>query len=50
MDVDIKPICDDNIAREIILKKKPFWMASYDSVGNEAIEEITLHDLRYYLP
>lgn len=37
-DVECKPICDDNVAREVMLMKKPTCVVSYDNIGGEPME------------
>lgn len=41
------PICDDNTAREIILKTEPSWKAKYDKVGDEAPDGYSLYSIEF---
>lgn len=45
--IEIKPICDDNVAREIILKKKPDFSVDYSHVNDEPAEGETLYMINY---
>ena len=44
---DVKPICDDNTARRIILKKEPSYTVDYSHVGDEPFEGETLFAINY---
>ena len=43
----IKPICDDNVAREIILGKKPDYLVDYSHVSDEPSEDENLYMINY---
>jgi len=43
----VKPICDDNTAREIILKAKPQYTVDYSHVGSEPYAGESLYYIRY---
>ena len=45
--IEIKPICDDNVARKIILKKNPDFMVDYSNVGDEPKDGETLYMINY---
>ena len=45
--IDVKPICDDNVARKIVLGEDPEYMVSYDHVGDEPLEGETLYQIKY---
>lgn len=45
--IEIKPIVDDNVAREIILGEKPSYEVDYSNVGSEPEEGETLFLIRY---
>lgn len=45
--IEIKPICDDNVARKIILKKNPDFFVNYSHVGDEPSEGETLYMINY---
>ena len=44
---NIKPVVDDNAAREIILKQKPSYTVDYSHVGDEPLEGETLFLINY---
>ena len=46
-DINIKPICDDNVARQIILGKEPDFLVDYSNVNDEPKEGETLYMIRY---
>ncbi len=46
-DISIKPICDDNVARSIILKRDPDYSVDYSHVNDEPLEGETLYMIRY---
>jgi hypothetical protein len=43
----IKPICDDNTAREIILGRKPDYLVDYSHVGDEPSVDENLYMITY---
>ena len=43
----VKPICDDNVAREILLKARPPYQVSYHSVGDETEPGETMYAINY---
>ena len=43
----VKPICDDNSAREIILGQPPSFTVDYSHVGDEPLEDETLYLIKY---
>ena len=43
----IKPICDDNIARKILLNKKPKYTVDYSQVSREPLEGETFYMITY---
>ena len=43
----IKPICDDNVAREIILGRTPGYQVDYSHVGDEPLEGENLYMINY---
>lgn len=43
----VKPICDDNVAREILLNGSPDYQVDYSSVGDEPLEGETLYMIDY---
>lgn len=45
--IEIKPICDDNVARKIILKKEPDYQVDYSTVGSEPDVGETLYMINY---
>ena len=45
--IDVKPICDDNVARKIVLGKEPDYMVSYEHVSDEPQEGETLYQITY---
>ena len=45
--INIKPICDDNVARQIILGRDPDFLFDYSKVNNEPEEGETLYMIRY---
>lgn len=45
--IDIKPVVDDNTAREIILGETPSYTVDYSNVGNEPREGETLFYIKY---
>ena len=45
--IEIKPICDDNTARKIILKKEPDYQVDYSHVNDEPEEGETLYMINY---
>ncbi len=50
--IDVKPICDDNTARRIILKKEdkePSYQVDYSCVGDEPLEGETMYKITYKL-
>jgi len=49
--ISIKPICDDNTAREILLKKSPDYQVDYSHVSDEPQDGETLFAINYkFLP
>ena len=45
--IDVKPICDDNVARKIILGKDPEYLVDYSHVGDEPLLGETLYKINY---
>ena len=45
--IDVKPICDDNVARKIVLGKEPDYTVAYDHVSDEPQEGETLYQITY---
>ena len=45
--IDVKPICDDNVARKIILGQDPDYLVDYSHVGDEPNENETLYKITY---
>lgn len=45
--IEIRPICDDNTARGIILKKEPDFQVDYSHVNDEPEEDETLYMINY---
>ena len=45
--IKIKPICDDNTARKIILKANPDYQVDYSHVNDEPEEDETLYMINY---
>ena len=43
----VKPVVDDNVAREIILKEKPTYTVDYSKVGEEPLDGETLFYITY---
>ena len=43
----VKAVCDDNVAREIILGTKPEYQVDYSHVGDEPVENEVLYYIRY---
>jgi hypothetical protein len=43
----VKPMCDDNVARRIILGKEPEYSVDYSHVGDEPEEGETLYHITY---
>lgn len=43
----VKPICDDNVAREIVLGAPPSYMVDYSSVGDQALDGETMYAITY---
>ena len=43
----VKPICDDNVAREIVLGASPSYMVDYSSVGDQTREGETMYAIVY---
>ena len=43
----IKPICDDNTAREIVLRKRPSYIVPYDNVGDRVLSGETMYAITY---
>lgn len=46
-DINIKPICDDNTARRIVLGKEPSFSVDYSHVKDEPLEGETLYMINY---
>ena len=46
-DINITPICDDNVARRIILGKEPDFLVDYSNVKDEPGEGETLYMINY---
>ncbi len=45
--IDVKPICDDNTARSIILGREPSYNVDYSHVGDQPLEDETLYKITY---
>ena len=43
----VKPVCDDNVARKIILGKEPEYLVDYSHVGDEPQEDENLYYITY---
>lgn len=43
----VKPICDDNVAREIILGQEPSFRVDYSAVGDQPLNGETLYAIQY---
>ena len=43
----IKPVCDDNVAREIILNKIPKYIVDYSNIGREPLMGENLYMITY---
>ena len=43
----VKPVCDDNVARKIILGKEPEYHVDYSHVGDEPVENEVLYYINY---
>lgn len=43
----VKPVCDDNVARRIILGKEPDYLIDYSHVGDEPVEDEVLYHITY---
>ena len=43
----VKPVCDDNVARRIILGKEPEYHVDYSHVGDEPVENEVLYYITY---
>ena len=43
----VKPVCDDNVARKIILGKEPEYHVDYSHVGDEPVENEVLYHITY---
>ena len=43
----VKPVCDDNVARQIILGKEPEYNVDYSHVGDEPVENEVLYHITY---
>ena len=43
----VKPVCDDNVARRIILGKEPEYTVDYSHVGDEPVENEVLYHITY---
>ena len=44
---DVKAICDDNVARKIILGKEPDYLVDYSHVKDEPVEDEVLYHITY---
>lgn len=43
----VRPVCDDNVARKIILGKEPEYTVDYSHVGDEPLENEVLYHISY---
>lgn len=43
----VRPVCDDNVARKIILGKEPEYTVDYSHVGDEPVENEVLYHISY---
>lgn len=51
IDIEVTPVVDDNVAREIILKSTPEYEVNYDNLGGSAKSGESLYSIEYkFLP
>ena len=43
----VRPVCDDNVARKIILGQEPGYLVDYSHVGDEPVENEILYHITY---